>query len=146
MGDLHQPLPADNTLVRVLERSLARLERQSAIATELYTEVDGDDFALDRASQAQLARICQAALANVQRHAQARRVRVDLRASPAGAELSIADDGVGFDPAQVRQRPTEHFGLTMMRERAESLGGRVELTSAPGRGTCLRVWVPARSA
>jgi signal transduction histidine kinase len=82
----------------------------------------------------------------VQRHAQARRVRVDLRPSAGGALLSIEDDGVGFDPTQVRQRPTEHFGLSMIRERAELLGGRVEVTSTPGQGTCLRVWVPARSA
>jgi two-component system, NarL family, nitrate/nitrite sensor histidine kinase NarX len=146
MGDLHQPLHADNALIRALERSLASLERRTSVVTELYTELDGDALLLDRASQAQLVRICQAALANVQRHSQARRVRVDLHPSAGGALLSIEDDGVGFDPAQVRQRPTEHFGLSMIRERAELLGGRVEVTSTPGQGTCLRVWVPARSA
>jgi signal transduction histidine kinase len=46
----------------------------------------------------------------------------------------------------VSGRPTEHFGLAMMRERAESLGGRVEVKSAPAAGTCLRVWVPPPSA
>jgi signal transduction histidine kinase len=146
MGDLHQPVPADNALVRALERSLANFQRRTDTVTELYTEMDEDEVPLDRASQAQLIRICQAALANVQRHASARRVRVDLRTNAEGALVRIEDDGVGFDPAQVQQRPTEHYGLTMIRERAESLGGRVEVSSAPGQGTCLRVWVPARSA
>jgi signal transduction histidine kinase len=144
-GDLHQPLPADNALVLVLERSLTSLERKASMTTELFTDLDPQYAALDRATQAQLIRICQAALANVQRHSRARRVRVDLRVNADGTQLQIEDDGVGFQPAQVPQRPTEHYGLAMMRERAESLGGRVELSSAPAQGTCLRVWVPPRS-
>jgi signal transduction histidine kinase len=145
-GDLHQPLPADNALVLVLERSLANLERKGGMATEFFTDVDPRHAALDRATQAQLIRICQAALANVLRHSRARRVRVDLRVNADGTQVQIEDDGVGFQPAQVPERPTEHYGLAMMRERAESLGGRVEVTSAPDLGTCLRVWVPQRPA
>jgi signal transduction histidine kinase len=141
-GDLHQPLPADNALVLVLERSLASLERKSGLTAELFTDVDPRHAALDRTTQAQLIRICQAALVNVQRHARARRVRVDLRVNGEGTQVQIEDDGVGFQPGQVPQGPTEHYGLAMMRERAESLGGRVEVTSAPAQGTCLRVWVP----
>lgn len=145
-GDLHQPLLAENALVLVLERTLASLERKAGLATELYTDVDSARAALDRTTQAQLIRICQAALANVQRHARAQVVRVDLRVSAEGTHIRIEDDGVGFAPAQVPQRPTDHYGLAMMRERAESLGGHVELTSAPGQGTCLQVWVPAHPA
>ena len=72
----------------------------------------------------------------------ARRVRVDIRVNGDGTQVQIDDDGVGFQPGQVPEHPTEHYGLAMMRERAESLGGRVEVTSAPAQGTCLRVWVP----
>ncbi len=141
-GDLHQPLPADNALVLVLERSLAGLERKAGLATELFTDIAPRHAALDRATQAQPVRICQAALANVQRHARARRVRVDLRVDGEGTQVQIEDDGVGFQPGQVPEGATEHYGLAMMRERAESLGGRVDVTSAPAQGTRVRVWVP----
>jgi signal transduction histidine kinase len=141
-GDLHQPLPADNALILVLERSLAGLERKGGMETELFTDVDPRYAALDRTTQAQLIRICQAALVNVQRHSRARRVRVDLRVNGDGTHVQIEDDGVGFQPGQVPERQTEHYGLAMMRERAESLGGRVEVASAPAQGTSLRVWVP----
>ena len=105
MGDLHQPVPADNALVRALERSLASFERRTNTVTELYTEMDEREAPLDRASQAQLIRICQAALANVQRHASARRVRVDLRTNADGAQVTIEDDGIGFDPRRCSSGP-----------------------------------------
>ena len=50
--------------------------------------------------------------------------------------LSQEDDGCGFDPAHV---PSGHLGLMMMRERAEAAGGRLQIESAPGRGTTIRV-------
>jgi signal transduction histidine kinase len=53
----------------------------------------------------------------------------------------VSDDGRGFDPAAVG---SDHFGLRSMRGRVADLGGRLEITSAPGRGTTLRVEVPAR--
>jgi signal transduction histidine kinase len=55
--------------------------------------------------------------------------------------IEVSDDGCGFDPAAVGR---EHFGLRSMRGRAADLGGRLEVTSAPGRGTVLRVEVPAQ--
>ena len=54
-------------------------------------------------------------------------------------ELSICDDGCGFDPAA----PHTGFGLTGMAERVELAGGRLEITSAPGEGTALRAVLPA---
>jgi signal transduction histidine kinase len=59
--------------------------------------------------------------------------------------LSVADDGRGFDASRVRP-PTRQggWGLMIMRERAESAGGRLHVESAPGNGTCVVVEVPAR--
>ncbi len=145
LRDLHQPLLATNTLVGMLEQALAGLQ-QAGLATELCTDLAPHHYPLDRAAEAQLARICQAALGNVQRHARAKRVRVALRVGATETLLTIEDDGVGFDPDEVCGRTTAHFGLAMMRERAASLGGQFEVRSAPGQGTCLVVRVPHPAA
>jgi len=85
---------------------------------------------------AMLFRLVQEALFNVRKHAGASRVEVSLRMCDGSVVLSLQDDGCGFDPARV---PSGHLGLLMMRERAETAGGRLEVESAPGRGTTIRV-------
>ncbi len=82
--------------------------------------------------QVALYRIAQEALNNVARHAGASRASVDLRFHPSGVELSIADDGCGFDPKEVS---AEHLGLEIMGERAESIGALLEIESRVGYGT-----------
>jgi signal transduction histidine kinase len=93
-----------------------------------------------------LYRVVQEALANVARHAMARRVSVRLaRASP-GLTLTIRDDGHGFDvPDDLHDLATQgHFGLAGMAERATLIGGRWMVESAPGEGTTLRlIWPEA---
>jgi two-component system NarL family sensor kinase len=86
-----------------------------------------------------LYRIAQEALTNVARHAQARRAAVRLITTPTFVQLTIEDDGRGFDPAQV---PADHHGLIGMQERAHLLGGALALHSQPDRGTRLQVTVP----
>jgi PAS domain S-box-containing protein len=91
--------------------------------------------------QVALYRVAQEALQNVARHARATHVWVTLRLEPGLAELSIRDDGRGFDPATV---PADHFGLAIMRERMESVGGTVAVESQQGQGTTLTArWVRA---
>jgi signal transduction histidine kinase len=88
---------------------------------------------------ATLFRLVQEALFNVRKHAGASRVEVSLAPEGAQVALSIVDDGCGFDPARV---PSGRLGLLMMHERAESVGGSLEIRSAPGRGTTVRVLIP----
>lgn len=52
--------------------------------------------------------------------------------------VEVSDDGGGFDPGEARLR-SRHLGLTSMEERARELGGRLEITSAPGTGTTVRL-------
>lgn len=78
-----------------------------------------------------LFRVAQEALANVARHSGAGHAEVDLAYDAHSARLRVADDGRGFDPAA----PSDGFGLQSMRERLASLGGRVSVESAPGKGT-----------
>ncbi|HXF67690.1 MAG TPA: ATP-binding protein [Burkholderiales bacterium] len=89
-------------------------------------------------------RIAQEALTNVLRHAGARRVSVELRRRDAELELAVEDDGRGFDVAAARWRAARgaSLGLASMEERAALAGGRLELASAPGEGTKVRVRLP----
>jgi signal transduction histidine kinase len=87
-----------------------------------------------------LFRIAQEALGNAVRHSAAQRVHLGLRRDGGMIELSVRDDGRGFDPAA----HSEGLGLHSMRERATALGGTCELQSAPGQGSLVRVRVPMR--
>lgn len=77
-------------------------------------------------------RVCQEALNNVAKHAKASRVDIDLQDDGTVIELRIRDDGKGFEPEQIF---SGHYGLSMMRERAELAGIRLTITSQPGHGT-----------
>ena len=86
-------------------------------------------------------RIAQEALSNALRHAGAEHIAVRLRCDGRdGVELTIADDGAGFDPDAVRSR---RLGLTTMAERARAIGARLQVESAPGAGTTVTLAVPA---
>jgi signal transduction histidine kinase len=78
-------------------------------------------------------RVAQEALNNIDRHAQATEVEISLERQPDGnLELRVRDNGIGFDPQSV---PPHRTGLNMMRERAESIGAELIITSQPGHGT-----------
>jgi two-component system nitrate/nitrite sensor histidine kinase NarX len=77
-------------------------------------------------------RVCQEALNNVAKHAKASRVDIELKPDGSAIELRIRDDGQGFDPEQTT---SGHYGLSMMRERAEAAGASMTVTSQPGHGT-----------
>jgi signal transduction histidine kinase len=105
-------------------------------------QVDGPDgrLPLEPEVEEQLYRLGQEALANVVRHARASRATVRIAATDETVSMEVSDDGRGFDPAAVGP---EHFGLRSMRGRVADLGGRLQVTSRRGRGTVLRVEVPA---
>jgi signal transduction histidine kinase len=109
--------------------------------TGLPITVECDD--LERAPLAvedALYRIAQEAIHNVVKHASATSVRVALERRSDDIELSVEDDGTGFDPDAV---PAGHLGLAGMRSRAEALGGRLVLTTGHGCGTRIEAVVPA---
>jgi signal transduction histidine kinase len=121
-----------------LAEALRRLIASRSIQGEVEMDVEiGELPPLTPWEEAHLLRIAQEALANAYRHAHARRIRLSLRHEQGEITLEIVDDGVGFDPNVL---PSHSFGLRMMRERAERLGGVLEVRSTPGHGTrvCLR--------
>lgn len=95
---------------------------------------------LDGEVQTLLFRISQEALSNAIRHAQARHITLRLRMDGRFADLEIADDGIGCDPAVAMR--SGGSGLGGMRERIRLHGGRFELHSEPGAGTRVRARVP----
>jgi PAS domain S-box-containing protein len=88
-----------------------------------------------------LYRIGQEALHNVVKHANATSAQLALRLDSSEIQLTVSDDGTGFDPTMVSGTK---LGLIAMRQRAERLGGRVEISSEPGVGTSLKVTVPVQ--
>jgi PAS domain S-box-containing protein len=82
-----------------------------------------------------LFRIAQEALANIVKHARAKRVDIDLVDEDGIFTMTVADDGVGFDPREVASRPEAHWGLAIMRERARAIDAFFALETAPGKGT-----------
>lgn len=134
MGELRPPTLDEYGLLATLRWYCQRFRERTGLAVT----VQGEETMprLPSAVETALFRIAQEALTNVARHAQASRVTVSLEPVDGGARLTIADDGVGFDPAAPR-RPGEppSWGLLTMRERAEAVGGRLKVESAPGKGT-----------
>jgi signal transduction histidine kinase len=98
--------------------------------------------ALPATVEDQLLHIVQEALVNIRKHARARQVEVSLSLQPTEMILTIRDDGQGFDPSLAPGVGQEHFGLSIMRERAEQVGGRMEIRSILGRGTRIVVSIP----
>jgi len=86
-------------------------------------------------------RVCQEALSNVAKHAGASKVEISLKQEEHAIEVSIHDDGQGFDPELTA---SGHYGLGMIQERAEAVGARLSITSKPGQGTTLAIgWAAA---
>jgi PAS domain S-box-containing protein len=82
-------------------------------------------------------RICQEALNNIAKHAKANKVEIDMNHTPLGLELHIRDNGRGFDTSVFK--PSGHYGLKMMKERAEAAGANLTITSQPDLGTEITV-------
>lgn len=94
--------------------------------------------------QVQVLHMVQEALSNVRKHSGARRVELRVQREPHW-RFEVEDDGRGFDPAAVPP-DSVHVGLGIMRERAERVGAQVCIESSPGRGTRVRIDLPAAGA
>ena len=130
IDDLRPLALEGGSLAEVLRDMAERFELETGVAT-FFKHRGSSDCPEELA--ASLLRVFQEALHNVRRHAQATEVGVTLRLEDQRVELIVTDDGQGFDPS-VAQAGAGH-GLRNMRARARLLGGRCELTSAPGQGT-----------
>lgn len=133
--DLRPAILDDLGLVAAVRWYLSRQGRLAGYRTSFAT--DPIPLGLDDEVESACFRALQEALTNVARHARAKRVRVELRQTPDELVLIVDDDGVGFDVLRSRRRAGKRptLGLTGMSERVGTIGGSIEITSAPGRGT-----------
>lgn len=130
-----------SSLPEALTRLAARWSEASGVPAEV--NVTGDQTRLPQELQVALLRAAQEALSNARRHARANRVTMTLSYLDSLAVLDVQDDGIGFEPAPISPGdPTDGFGLRAMRERVESLGGKLLVESAPGEGATLAVQLP----
>lgn len=124
---------------------LGEAVRRAAAETAERLRIDvackvSEDISVPAATTRQLAAIVREALTNARRHGGAKRAVVAVKARGRGMELEVTDHGRGFDPDAVREG--DHYGLAIMEERALAAGGELRLSSAPGSGTRVTVWVP----
>jgi signal transduction histidine kinase len=146
MGDLLTVSLPSEGLCSAARQAVARFEEQTGLPVSL--EIAGDLDAtgacgtLPPAAGVQVLRILQESLANVRKHAEdCRRVSVRLAVEAGRFQMTIADDGPGFDPT-LADRGGKHLGLQVMSKRAESMGGELTVRSAPSRGTQVDLCVP----
>jgi two-component system sensor histidine kinase DevS len=123
--------------------SLQRLIEETRANTRLEISLTGPSdgsVILPTAIATALFHICQEALANIAKHAQAHQAQVNLWTTSERVMLEVTDDGSGFDLSKMQL--TLGHGLANMDTRAHKMGGEVEITSEPGKGTSVLAWIP----
>ncbi len=138
--DLRPPALDQLGLIAALSSLVADVEEETPLHCDLA--VHGSEVRLARDIELAAFRIVQESVRNSLRHAGATAVRVEVTYAPDALRLSIVDDGRGFDPAEIDELRTDHFGLLGMSERARVLGGDMSVHSEPGSGTRVEVTVP----
>jgi signal transduction histidine kinase len=139
MIGLRSPSDGETPFVVLLQTCLARFEEQWLIPV-VFECAEPDRIATIPARiSTPLLRVVQEALSNTRLHAGATAVIVRLLRQGTSLRLEIEDDGTGFDRAQV---PGSRLGLRIMQERIQQIGGRLEIESVDGRGTCVRAETP----
>jgi two-component system, NarL family, sensor histidine kinase UhpB len=127
----------DHGFVPAIEEQLRRFKAQYGIETQLSTQGELEDLGSDQ--QLVLYRVTQEALNNVVRHARAQSVSVEIARVDGSVALEVVDDGAGF----ALGREDRGLGLEGMAERARLVDGEFDIVSSPGRGTTLKLRVPA---
>ncbi len=142
--DLRPMVLDDLGVVPTLRRFIAELQNRNEMSIELVV-LGGEERRLSGALEVAVFRIVQEALNNINKHADARRAMIKLEVLPGKVNISIADDGRGFetDPF-VTDATMDCYGLLGMRERVELLEGEIKISSASGQGTEILVSIPIK--
>lgn len=139
---LHELRPAalaDTPFTQLIDQLIDAFQSRKAVKVRLSAPPASEVPELSAPRKFALYRIVQEALNNVGRHSGASEVTVDVSTDEKRFLVSIRDDGVGFDPEDAK---TDRLGLTIMRERADSVGASLRITSRPGAGCLVEIGVP----
>lgn len=134
-------LSSNHLFFPTLRQYVDRFSQQYGLQVDLCIPAQLEEQGLGTVVEVQLLRIIQEALSNVRKHARANNVQVIFTVSELLVQIVIIDDGQGFDSESIAAQQAEGFGLQAMRERAETLGGCLEVISQPGQGTQVMVQV-----
>lgn len=134
--------PSENGFLETLKNNIDRYSRNQNIRIELHADPEVRGIPIHASVAAQIHLIVQEAITNVWLHAKARLAKVLLSIQDNYLCITIEDDGQGFDTTAAGK--PDAFGLRSMRGRATSVGGCMEMTSIPGKGTRVSVQVPWR--
>jgi signal transduction histidine kinase len=145
--DLRSPTISAKTLaeeITALGEELAAKVTNQEEPVQFRTVVEGSAYTLRPTAHIDIFRITREAIRNAFIHSQGRLIETEIAYTESLFRLRIRDDGKGIDPDErVRAERTGHWGLRGMRERAERLGGELEVWSEPGAGTEIELRVPA---
>lgn len=139
---LRTPALRRDGLIPALREYAERFTEMSGVKVEIQESSRNGNFHMTPSVEVQLMRIIQEALSNVRKHARASAVTVQFDDASVDLHVTITDDGQGFDPARRPSAGWPRFGLQTMRERAESLGGTLNIDTSLGKGTKVDVRIP----
>ena len=133
-------------LVPSIEELANRTNEDASI--KVYFQSDWPERNFPEHVELNVFRIIQESLANIRKHSQADVVRILLRYRDDMYSLLIEDDGVGFDESTITPEGGSQLGLNILRDRANQIGGQLDIESEPGEGTRIHLefWLPEETA
>ncbi len=144
IANLHQAPGPRQSLQELLSEMVTCVINNDQLSTQIRMETP-EPLYLTMEENSRLLPIIREMLVNVLHHSQAAQITLSLRYDGRQGQISIEDDGCGFDPQRPRVDEAGHFGLTIMRARAVQLNGRIEIDSEVGRGTRICLIWPVQS-
>ena len=139
---LTSPIAVERGLVGAVEEYVSRFAAAAKIAATVTATAEARAAWLPSDTQVEVFRVVREALTNVRKHASAHRVALDLSMSDGALVVRVTDDGVGLDAVAPAARDWPHYGMRMMRERAEAMGAVATWARAPTGGTVFDLRVP----
>lgn len=134
------------SFIPALQNYIDRFQTNYGIGAELSISAGIGENTFDPGAAVQVLRVIQEAFTNARKHSGAHRLRVFVERDGNKAQITVRDDGRGFDARRLEGRDGGHFGLAFMQERMQQIGGSLTIDSVPGGGTLLKLDVPIENS